>query len=78
VDKQVTAKVRVNMVQKPGGAGPGSSTISFSPDYEDGRNKEWAVATPSLSLSMTVKDEVAEEHFASGDAFTLTFSKNDD
>lgn len=73
----VTAKVRISSVQKPGGAGPGSTTVHFSPDYDDGRNKEWAVATPSLSLSMTVKDEVAEQHFSAGDAFTLTFGKEE-
>lgn len=73
----VTAKVRVSSVQKPGGAGEGSSTVSFGPDYQDGRNKEWAVATPALSLTMTVKDEIAERHFPAGTAFTLTFEKEE-
>ena len=71
----VTAKVKVDHMQVPGGAGPGSTTVHFTPDYADGRNKEWALATPALSLIMTVRDEVAEAHFAQGDAYTLTFEK---
>lgn len=51
-------------------------SVAFSPDYTDGRNKAWAVATPSLSLMMTVKPDVAE-HFPIGKAFTLTFTPED-
>lgn len=69
----VTAKVYVSTVDKPGGAGKGSTTVYFGPDYADGRNKEWAVATPALSLTMTVKDEIAERHFPQGTRMTLTF-----
>jgi hypothetical protein len=69
----VTAKVYVSSVDKPGGAGPGSTTVTFGPDYADGRNAEWAVATPALSLTMTVQDKVAEKHFAQGTRMTLTF-----
>jgi len=47
--------------------------ITFSPDYADGRNKEWAAATPALSLTMTVKESAAE-HFTPGGAYTLTFT----
>lgn len=49
--------------------------LAFSPDYADGRNAEWAVATPHLSLSMTVKADVGE-HFQLGSAYTLTFEPN--
>lgn len=46
--------------------------LDFVPDYNDGRNREWSVATPALSLSMSVKPEVAKL-FEAGQAFTLVF-----
>ena len=55
----------------------GVTNLSFLPDYQDGRNAEWAAATPSLSLTMTVNDNAAE-HFESGQAYTLVFEKNDE
>lgn len=72
---KVTAKVTVSRSEKPGGAGEGSTTVYFGPDYNDGRNAEWAVATPALSLTMTVKDEVAK-HFPVGKPFTLVFEED--
>ena len=70
----VTAKVKVtNMTSLVAG----QQTLSFSPDYNDERNKEWAVATPALSLSMSVKEEVAG-HFKVGQAYTLTFSPEEE
>lgn len=66
----VTAKVQCT-VKHPEWAG--ATRLQFAPDYQDGRNAEWAEATPNLSLSMTVKDSVAE-HFAQGQTYTLTFT----
>ncbi len=37
-------------------------------------NEEWAVATPALSLTMTVNANAAE-HFELGKAYTLTFTE---
>ena len=68
---KVTAKVVLQSKQEM----YGGIQLSFLPDYADGRNKEWAVATPNLSLSMTVKPEVAEM-FETGSAYTLSFEKN--
>lgn len=42
------------------GFGNDNTQLQFVPDYEDGRNKEWADATPALAFSMTVKKEIAE------------------
>lgn len=70
----VTAKIKVDSKSAP--QYHDQQTITFSPDYNDGRNKEWAEATPSLSLSITVKGSVAE-HFEVGQAFTLTFTPED-
>lgn len=36
------------------------ASITLSCDYGDGRNKEWASASPSAVLQMTVKGEVAD------------------
>jgi hypothetical protein len=70
---EVTAKIKCTRKQ-PWGDIPGADVmLEFQADYQDGRNKEWASATPALSLSMTVKSSVAE-HFESGRAYTLTFT----
>lgn len=68
----VTAKVKLDSADSDGSE---QTTLRFSPDYQDDRNKEWAAATPSLSLIMTVRNEVAEQHFSVGDRYTLTFDK---
>lgn len=49
-----------------------SVSLSFMPDYHDGRNAEWAEATPSLSFQMTVKASVAE-HFQLNGKYIVTF-----
>lgn len=73
----VTAKVKctqkslINM-----GSDFESVQLRFGADYATGRNKEWASATPTLNLDMTVKPEVGEL-FAFGQAYTLTFEKED-
>lgn len=50
--------------------------LVFGPDYDDGANAEWALYTPALSLSMTVKASVAEE-YAVGQPWDLAFTKPD-
>lgn len=67
-----TAKVTVSGVTVSGQ----QTTLVFMPDYAQGRNAEWAEFTPSLSLTMNVKNSVAEG-VQVGDAFTLTFEKED-
>lgn len=69
-----TAKITV---QGKTAAGDGQTLLTFAPDYNDGRNKEWAKYTPALSLSMTVLDSVAE-HFTPGQAYVLTFEPAED
>lgn len=53
------------------------TSLEFGADYQDGRNAEWAEATPSLSLTMTVKHGVAA-HFDLGAPFTLTFEPSNE
>lgn len=51
--------------------------LAFYADYSDGKNKEWADKTPTLSVSMRVKKEVADQHFPVGTtSYTLTFEAN--
>lgn len=69
-----TAKIRCNTKAETPGNG---ALLSFVPDYQDGRNQEWAQATPSLTLNMTVNAEAAEQ-FEQGKAYTLTFDPDGD
>lgn len=66
----VTAKIKCQTKESWGT--DGQVRVTFVPDYNDDRNKEWARFTPALSLDMTLKDEVAH-HFETGQAYTLTF-----
>lgn len=69
---QVTAKVKVHYK-----SGEDPVTVSFLPDYAHERNKEWASATPALSLTLTMRKEVADL-FEVGEAIDLTLTRNPD
>ena len=74
----VTAKIKVTgktpfKIRKDGEDVLDQVGLGFNADYDDGRNKEWSKYTPAISVTMTVKPEVAE-HFEMGQAFTLTFT----
>lgn len=80
----VTAKVRVNSVT-PCESGTADArvvdqvAVTIGTHYREGDNEinqEWAKYTPALSLTMTVKPEVAEA-FPVGQAFLLTFTPED-
>lgn len=71
-----TAKVYCQSKQQLLGSNNPSATLTFAPDYADGRNKEWADATPALHLTMTVKPSVAEQ-VNPGGKYTLTFEAED-
>lgn len=70
----VTAKVKL---QSKGEVYDGQVALTFFPDYEDGRNKEWAKYTPGLNFQMTVLESVGEK-FNVGDKYTVTFEKSED
>lgn len=55
----------------------GQVAVTIGPDYDDGRNAEWAKYTPGLNLTMTVKEEVAG-HFEVGRTYTLQFVPSED
>lgn len=70
--RTVTARVKVQNKQ-----GDDPVRVIFLPDYAQGRNAEWASATPALLLEMTMRREVADL-FETGEAITLTFARNPD
>lgn len=68
----VTAKVVCSTKNESGEGDSRHAVVTFQPNYADGRNAEWALATPHLSLSMTLKGAVADR-FEQGKAYTLQF-----
>jgi hypothetical protein len=72
----VTAKVKVTSKVDSGEGDQRQTVVTFYADYEDERNKEWSLYTPALSLSMTLKGDVADR-FNHGDCFTLQFVKEE-
>lgn len=73
----ITAKVKCTRKDVIGEGDDAQATLEFQADYSDGRNKEWAKNTPSLSVLMTVKAEVAER-FEVGQPYTLQFVPSED
>lgn len=47
--------------------------VELVPDYAEGRNKEWAAATPAGMIRLTIKNELAAEQFVEGQGYTVTF-----
>jgi hypothetical protein len=68
----VTAKIVCTSKTESGEGDNRQVVVGFSPDYQDGRNKEWSLYTPALSLSMTLKGDVADR-FEPSKAYTLQF-----
>jgi len=66
---KVTAKFKVSRRNEMGWA----TEIELTPDYAQGRNAEWAEATPAGMIRMTVKNELAAREFTEGRPFTVTF-----
>lgn len=70
----ITAKIVCQTKQESGEGDDRQAVVTFAPDYNDGRNKEWARWTPGLSLTMGLKGEVADR-FEPGKPYTLTFAE---
>lgn len=68
----VTAKVMVSSQEVFVG---GMAKVHLNADYENNKNAEWAVFTPTLTMTMMV-NEKASYKFRPGTAFTLTFTKD--
>lgn len=72
----ITAKVRCDNKTESGEGDARQAVVTFGADYADERNKEWAKATPTLSLSMTLNGKAADL-FEQGSAYTLQFVEED-
>ncbi|WP_431728566.1 hypothetical protein [Verrucosispora sp. TAA-831] len=72
----VTAKIYCQSKAESGEGDERQAVVTFAPDYADGRNKEWALHTPGLSLTMGLKGPVADR-FEPGKAYTLTFAEDE-
>lgn len=55
-----------------------ATEVELTPDYAEGRNAEWAEATPAGMIRMTVKNDVAANVFQPGRAFTVTFEPEEE
>jgi hypothetical protein len=73
----ITAKVKCASKTETGDNEARQAVVSFQPDYADGRNKEWAMATPTLSFQMTLNGSKADL-VELGQAYTLQLVKNDE
>lgn len=68
----ITAKVKVCGIHSHGEGEYTSIRVMMDPDYEDGRNSEWALATPGINIGMNLRPEIAAR-FNQGDKVTVTF-----
>jgi hypothetical protein len=68
----VNAKFKVQSITE--NSGYQCNEVLLVPDYAQGRNKDWAAATPSGTIRMNIgQDTAAIKQFAVGKAFTVTF-----
>jgi hypothetical protein len=56
--------------------GDGQTIIAMNAGYANGENKQWAKYTPTLSVSMSVIDEIAAP-FKPGKKVDITFEIED-
>lgn len=76
---RVTAKFKVYSVSTID-YGTGKETqVDMSPDYAEGRNAEWAAATPTGNIRLTISPTKtsATNLFKPGTALTVTFEAED-
>lgn len=71
----ITAKVQLQSKTESGVGEHRQVVATFTANYAGGANAEWSKYTPSLSLTMTLKGEVADK-FVIGQAYTLMFAED--
>ncbi len=71
-----TLKMRLSSKTLSGSGEDARCGLQFTTDYADGRNKEWASATPVADIKFTVRHEIGE-WFELGAAYTFTVSESD-
>lgn len=75
-NKMVTAKFVVTKHSKWSDDRTGE--VELTPDYAQGRNADWAKATPSGVIRMTITVPEVFDRFAIGQAFTVKFEENNE
>lgn len=66
----VTAKFRVSRCTDMNWA----HEVEMVPDYAQGKNADWAAATPAGMIRLTIKNELAAEQFAEGKSVDVLFT----
>lgn len=61
----------------PEGSTTSGGEVELTPDYAQGRNAEWAAATPAGVIRLTVGNPAALAQFVEGQAFTVTFEQSE-
>lgn len=72
----ITAKLTPNTKLESGVGENRQVVVSFSADYANNKNAEWAIFTPMVQLSMTMKGVVADR-FIIGKGYTVTFEEDE-
>lgn len=52
---------------------PSTVEVEMTPDYAEGRNKEWSVATPAGVCRLTITNLAAIEQLPEGQALEVRF-----
>lgn len=66
----VTAKFKVNRRNEMDWA----TEVELTPDYAQGKNADWASATPAGMIRLTIKNELAAEQFKQGQTVDVLFT----
>lgn len=72
----ITAKVFCASKREQGQDDDRNAVVTFSADYADDRNKEWAKWTPNLNMTMTLNGQAADL-FEQGKKYTLQFVEDE-
>lgn len=70
----ISAKFRVTGVVDMKWPGQTCKEVTLTPDYGDGKNSEWATATPSGVIRMTITNPSALEQLENGTAVSVLFT----
>ena len=74
----VTAKFKVSRCSPMGDPdNPWAHEVEMTPDYSEGKNKEWAEATPAGVVRLTVKNDLATAQLPVGKAVEIHFIPED-
>lgn len=74
----VTARFKVTRITKFGDAEDAPAEVEMTPDYAQGRNAEWAAATPSGVCRLTISNPPALAQFEQGQPVAITFEPGEE